>query len=130
MRRVPFWLAIGMVGISVPAAADTLALFNCTTEAPFVTTFNESDPVCAIPRLTTALHACSTLVLVCDGRCKVDASQRSVGLGSSQEVWAEAPYPILSRERTYTRSGELMPTDSVRNASDEAPGLSYAAMHM
>jgi hypothetical protein len=72
MRCVLFWLAIGMLGTALPAAADTLALTNCTTGAPLITTFNEGDAVCAVPQIITALHTCSTVVLACDGRCKVN----------------------------------------------------------
>jgi hypothetical protein len=119
MRGIVFWLAIGVFGSAVPAAADPLALTNCTTDAPMITTFNESDPVCAVPQVTTALHSCSTVVVVCDGRCKVNASQAAVGLGSTSAAIC-GTLPLLGGEQTFTRSGDLVPTASVRSASDES----------
>jgi hypothetical protein len=67
MRRVLFWLAIGMLGTAAPAAADTLRLSNCLS-GKTATIFNS---LCAWPPTVTTLPACGTLVFNCDGGCKV-----------------------------------------------------------
>ena len=72
MRRVSFGLAIGIFGIMVPAAADTLTLHNCAQETLHLRTFNEGDGVCWVARTETSLASCGTVTFTCDGKCKVD----------------------------------------------------------
>ena len=71
MRRVSFGLAIGIFGIMVPAAADTLTLHNCTQGTLHLSTFNEGDGVCWVPRTKRSLASCGTVTFTCDGKCKV-----------------------------------------------------------
>ena len=69
--RVLYWLAIGIFGAIVPAAADTLRLSDCSRQGPTIITYNEGDGVCWIPRNATALPSCGTVTFTCDGKCKV-----------------------------------------------------------
>ena len=70
MRRMLFWLAIGMLGAVLPAAADTLRVSNCRVDAIEANAFDEGDGLCLTPQVQL-LNACSTVVFNCEGRCKV-----------------------------------------------------------
>lgn len=73
MRGMVFWLAIGLFGTIVPAAADTLTINNYTHETPYVMTYNQSDAVCWIVRRSANLPSCSTETFDCVMQCKVNA---------------------------------------------------------
>jgi hypothetical protein len=71
MRGTWLWLAIGIFGIMVPAAADMLTLHNCAQESLSLKTYNEGDGVYAIAREKTSLASCGMVGFTCDGKCKV-----------------------------------------------------------
>jgi hypothetical protein len=74
MRRVPFGLALVLLGIAVgPAAAlETLRLSNCTGTPLVVTIYNEIDLVCWIPAQEATIPACGTRSFDCSyPQCKV-----------------------------------------------------------
>jgi hypothetical protein len=113
MRRVLFWLAIGMLGAAAPAAADTLRLSNCLW-GKTVSIFNSS---CALPPTVTTLPACGTLVFNCDGGCKVM-------FGSGELANCSAAAWVHRGEQTVIKpesDPDIDETSSVR-ALDDKPG--------
>jgi hypothetical protein len=72
MRNVLLWLAIGMLGAAVPAAADSLTVKNCTGQSIAFKVYNEGDIVCWVPRYAVNLANCSSNTYQCDGKCKVE----------------------------------------------------------
>lgn len=72
MERVIFGLAIGMLGFSMPAAAETLRLSNCLGFNKSISVFNGTDNVCVVPHNVVSVPACGTIVLDCEGGCKFE----------------------------------------------------------
>jgi hypothetical protein len=105
MRYVLFWLGTGfLLATAFPAAADTLRLSNCTTEAEAVETFNESDFLCWVPRSRGTLPSCGTVTFDCDGKCKVKTGGGGTYCGQLS---------TLGGERTRVTAG-FVETSAVR----------------
>lgn len=72
MRGIWSWLAIGMLGTVVPAAAETIIFHNCSDTTFNLKSYNEGDRFCWVSRQTVTLSRCGTVTLDCIGQCQIN----------------------------------------------------------
>jgi hypothetical protein len=73
MGRMLVWLALGILGTAVPAAADSLTFRNCNESSFYIKTWNQNDTWCLIARDSRWIDSCTSYTFTCDGKCQVQA---------------------------------------------------------
>jgi hypothetical protein len=99
VRRVLFWLAIGIGGTAVPATADTLRLSNCTDRAPGIVAYDQDNATCWNWQSSATLPGCGSVTFTCNGACKIH--EGAIPRGTLSCDGAET----VSGAHTYVKQG-------------------------